>query len=222
MATTPNYIETRRFENVAIVGGGLSLAGYEDLFNIEMNREIGHLIVVNDAWRAIKEPGDVVTIDTSRLDQRFEDCPWKPIIGVPEGYSEPWAQPACDRHPLRPGWKYMRRVTQRILSGNPSELASGENSGFAALNLAVHMMPRRIFLFGIDLVDMRHHWHEHSDERRENRAVTKRVIANFNMTRVAMKRLRIEVINCSRMSAISAFPHVSPPEGVQIWNTLST
>lgn len=220
MATAPNYVEKRHFRNVAIVGGGLSLSGLDHLFNVDMDRSRGHLVAVNDAWRAVQAPGDIVSIDTSNLGLRFSDCIWKPIIGVPEDYGTEWSRYACDREPLRPGWKYMRRVPGSKLSSNNTELSSGENSGFAAMNLAFHMRPRRIFLFGIDLMDMQHHWHPHMHERKEDAAKTIRMRRNFNNSYGLLRKHGIEVINCSRMSTIEAFEKVTPERGIEIWNTL--
>ncbi|MEO8713956.1 MAG: hypothetical protein ABI369_02990 [Acetobacteraceae bacterium] len=85
-------------------------------------------------------------------------------------------------------------------------IGDGGNSGFKALNLAINLGARRIALVGFDM--MGRHWHaEHEDPLGnpsvDNLARWRRVIDGAASSIAAMG---VTVINCSTISALTAFP----------------
>lgn len=91
---------------------------------------------------------------------------------------------------------------------NPGGLKTGRNSGAAAVNLAVHFGAKRILLLGYDMdADKRrsHFFGSHKFPLRDG--------SPFELFREAFKhqvaplqQLGIEVVNCSRRTALKCFP----------------
>lgn len=101
------------------------------------------------------------------------------------------------------------------LSLDPHRLALGKNSGYQAINLAVHFGAETIILLGYDMQpshDGRHHWHEpHPGDRHPG---YRRCLDAFATLKEPLTQLGVTVLNASRVSAIpdSIFPRVSLPE----------
>lgn len=100
-------------------------------------------------------------------------------------------------------------VREPGLSLDPLRIHQGANSGYQALNLAVLMGAKRILLLGYDMMfSDKKHWHgdhesglnnpqEHNlDQWREN----------FETTLPDLEKAGVEVINCSRRTALECFP----------------
>lgn len=99
----------------------------------------------------------------------------------------------------------------RIITA-PGYIGSGGNSGFQAINLAVHLGVRRIVLVGFDMrTDNGIHWHgEHGG------ALKNPILANvIKWRRIVdeaagdLANLGIEVINATACSALTAYPIMS-------------
>ena len=88
----------------------------------------------------------------------------------------------------------------------PTGLRHGKNSGYQAINLAVHLGAARIVLLGYDLQlgpRGEHHWHG----AHPNRVAPFLEVDAFFLTLVQpLAALGIEVLNCSRRTALTAFP----------------
>lgn len=97
------------------------------------------------------------------------------------------------------------------LSRDPGYLVSGRNSGYQSIGLAVHLGAVRIILLGYDMERREGeaiHWHgsheppllnpqpHHFDDWRERFAGTVPDLAEMG----------IEVLNCSRNTALTCFP----------------
>jgi hypothetical protein len=93
------------------------------------------------------------------------------------------------------------------LERDPSGLRTGQNSGYQAINLAVHLGARRILLLGYDMgkaKDGRKHWHA---PHRADRPSPFFMMRQHFLTLVEpLKAAGVEVVNCSRETAITAFP----------------
>lgn len=111
-----------------------------------------------------------------------------------------------------PSWRHpeVRSIpfdkTARGIVREPGRIAWGGNSGYAALNLAYQFGARRIVLLGYDQSDAQGaHWHgEHPETYRKG--------FNFPMWAVRfaeaardLRRLHVEVVNCSRETALTCF-----------------
>lgn len=116
------------------------------------------------------------------------------------------------------GWNQMRKGVQPdgvIVLGNtgdeglelrPDSVRTYKNSGGAAINVAVHLGASRVVLLGYDMATDkagRHHFHEPSAVRHHSPYVHFR---GYMRTMVApLKAAGVEVINCSRTTALEWF-----------------
>jgi hypothetical protein len=89
----------------------------------------------------------------------------------------------------------------------PTGLRTGFNSGYQAIGLAVHLGAARILLLGYDLSpapDGRTHWHgDHPDRQPSPYGA---MIEAFPSLVEPLAALNIEVVNCSRRTALGVFP----------------
>lgn len=95
------------------------------------------------------------------------------------------------------------------LSLDPTRIHTGGNSGYQALNLAVLLGASRILLTGYDMgAGSALHWHE--DHRRPLSNPPKSSFPHwrrrFGTTLPDLRRAGVEVINCSRETALECFP----------------
>lgn len=102
----------------------------------------------------------------------------------------------------------------------PSHIGSGKNSGFQALNIAVQFGARRIVLVGYDMtLDRGAHWHANhkgtslSNPRPANVARWREML---DRQAKLLKRLGVEVVNASPMSALTAFPKMSLQDALEV------
>jgi hypothetical protein len=104
-------------------------------------------------------------------------------------------------------------VKDRLLTDEPGKTGSGGNSGFQALNLAVQWGARRILLIGFDMTDASGvHWYGRNTWLMANNPDHhnfKRWIAAFEAAAPVLAKMGVEVINCSRYSALKCFPKLS-------------
>lgn len=128
---------------------------------------------------------------------------WEYYNGVPEFKGEKWTLnfEAAKMY----GLKHIG-LCGDDWSDNPEAIATGRNSGFQALNLAVNQGASRVILLGYDMgfKDKRHWFGDHPNHGNLNRDSNyKEWIKCFNR---AAPRIPVEVINCSRESALTCFP----------------
>lgn len=94
-------------------------------------------------------------------------------------------------------------------------LRTGKNSGYQAINLAVHMGARRIVLLGYDMQPDacgQHHWFgSHPWKTTPPYGL---FVPFFNTLIEPLKALGIEVLNASRTSALTCFPRVTLSEAL--------
>lgn len=135
-----------------VVGGGPSLRGYD----LSRLRERGRVLGINDS--AFLVPSDAAfSIDRTwlqRREARILAFPGEVWVGLGEPETENLRLPAKVN--------YLRRVQGSGLSTDPREVVNGLNSGYSALNLAVHKRARTIYLLGYDLTPTPAgdtHWH---------------------------------------------------------------
>lgn len=105
-----------------------------------------------------------------------------------------------------------------ILVDEVGVVGDGGNSAFQSLNLAVQFGARRILLVGVDLrLDRGVHWHGRhgpglNNPRAENLDHWRRA---FDGVAAQLSDLGVEVINCSPVSTLSAYPIVEFSEALQ-------
>jgi hypothetical protein len=106
-----------------------------------------------------------------------------------------------------PGVQVLQNTGETGLELKPTGLRTGRNSGYQAINLAVHLGAARILLLGYDMsrdVDGRTHWFgDHPDRVRSPLSTFRRV---FDAIVAPLQAQGIAVINCSRHTALTCFP----------------
>jgi hypothetical protein len=97
------------------------------------------------------------------------------------------------------------------LETDPTGLRAGKNGGYQAINLAVHLGATRILLLGYDMslsADGRSHWFgEHPPTVRDYSPYAE-MRDLFETLRQPLALAGVEVWNCSRRTALTAFPVV--------------
>jgi hypothetical protein len=106
-----------------------------------------------------------------------------------------------------PDVQVLRNTGMLGLELDPTGLRAGHNSGYQAINLAVHLGAARILLLGYDMgpdaTGLSHWFGEHPD----------RVASPYPQMRAAfdslvepLAALGIAIVNCSRRTALTTFP----------------
>lgn len=94
----------------------------------------------------------------------------------------------------------------------PPIICRGANSGFQALNLAVHLGARRIVLLGYDMQRTGGLSHWHGDHGRGLNNPSEHNFARwrrqFEEAAPTLAAAGIEVVNCSRATALTCFPRM--------------
>jgi len=186
---------------VVILGGGPSLTP-EDVAVVK-DASV-RVIAVNNAYQ-IAPWADVLYACDAKW--------WKWHNGVPEFAGLKFAlQPAAGRWP---GVQVLRNTGDEGLEANPSGLRTGRNSGAQAINLAVHLGASRILLLGFDMqrgAGGRSHWHgDHPDRSAPPFALC---LAGFRSMRDGLRQAGVQVVNCSRRTALDVFPRMSLEEAL--------
>jgi hypothetical protein len=93
------------------------------------------------------------------------------------------------------------------VSTNPHLIHYGGNSGFQAINLVYHRAPERILLLGFDMQDTdgKKHWFGDHPWPLRNTNVWSKHIRCMEEAATEYKKLGVEVINCSRQTALKGF-----------------
>ncbi len=96
----------------------------------------------------------------------------------------------------------------RGICREPDGVYTGSNSGFQALNLAVHLGAARILLLGFDMrvVGHRTHWHDGHPRPTPHDVYKNWMIPAFEAAVKDLQALGVEVINCTPGSALQCFP----------------
>lgn len=91
------------------------------------------------------------------------------------------------------------------LSRDPGAVVTGGNSGYQAINLALHLGATRIILLGFDMqwTGGKSHWFGDHPQGLNN-ADPSRYIPAFRT--IKPEEYGLEIINCSRSTALDAFP----------------
>jgi hypothetical protein len=116
-----------------------------------------------------------------------------------------------------PGVTVLRNTGPDGLETDPTGLRAGKNGGYQAINLAVHLGATRILLLGYDMslsADGRSHWFgEHPPTVRDYSPYDEMREA-FESLKAPLANAGVEVLNCSRRSALTAFPIVALDEAL--------
>lgn len=175
-----------------LIGGGPSLTA-ED---VALVRGQGGVIAINDAYRLAPWADVLYAADRKWIDWHH---------GVPS-FTGPKYSIQSSETVNRPDWQVLRNTGIFDLELDPSGLRTGRNSGYQAINLAVHLGATRILLLGYDMSPdgAQQHWFgDHPDHQISPYAEMR---AAFETLMQPLAALGISVVNCSRRTALTAFP----------------
>lgn len=115
------------------------------------------------------------------------------------------------------------QVTEYVLTGPhyldmaKGNLRHGHNSTYAAVNLAVQLGFKKIYLLGVDMKwgtkndKATSHWHD-GHRRLDPESVYKKMMECFKTMVEPLKKEKVEVINLNPNSMLTTFPKMNPSE----------
>jgi hypothetical protein len=179
-------------ETVVCIASGPSLTQAD----VDFVRGKARVIVVNTSYKMALW-ADVMYACDARL--------WKWHRGAPEFQGMKFA--LTSESARWPGVHVLGKSGTDGLSTDPKSIRTGSNSGYQAINVAVLMGAAKIVLLGYDMQlgpKGRQYWHaDHPMKQISPYAQFRR---NFETLVKPLQDLGIEVINCSRDSALKCFP----------------
>lgn len=190
LPTKPRPVTVPRLwpgETVVCLGGGPSLTQAD----VDRVRGKARVIAINDAYRLAPWAEVLFACDGKW---------WHWHHGVPGFAGLKYAvQSAAARWP---GVHVLQKTGSHGLEVHPTGLRTGHNSGYQAINLAFHFGAHRIVLLGYDMQGG--HWFgRHPDNSAPPFALCLRKFATLAEP---LRARGIEVLNCTRRTALTAFP----------------
>lgn len=110
-----------------------------------------------------------------------------------------------------PGVTVLEHTGDRGLERDPSGVRTGKNSGYQAINVAVHLGAKRILLLGYDMAAQgkRTHFAGHRPAPYHASSPYPFFADMFGSMTADLKALGVDVVNCSRETALKCFPRRS-------------
>lgn len=163
------------------------------------------MIAINDAYKLAPWAGVLYAADSLW---------WRVHQGVPSFTGLKYSlQPEARRWP---GVEVLRNTGEFGLETDPTGLRTGRNSGYQAINVAVHLGALRIVLLGYDMqaTEGKSHWFgDHPKPLRHGH--TYGVWLTFFRSLVQpLADLGVTVINATRTTALETFPRMSLAEAL--------
>lgn len=185
-------------ETVVIAATGPSLCEYDLLYV----RNKAKTIVINDAYRLAPFADVLFASDAKwwrhhKYVHEFQGQRWSH-----DHNGSTWPQEAKEN-----GIKLIQGKNMNGLSRDPRFIHFGANSGFQAINLAVHCRVKRIILLGFDCMQhsgKSHFFGSHPThlERNSPYAMFRQ---HFNQAAIDLVGMGVDVINCTRITSIRCF-----------------
>lgn len=174
---------------------------------IELLRGKARVIAINESWQLCKWADVLYGCDGKW---------WAMQKGVPDFRGLKFAAEATLYQDIRRVNVDARSNT--LCVDRPGYLGAGGNSGFQALNLAVQFGTTRILLIGFDMrVDLGEHWHPRHYPPLSNphpRDNLPRWRAALDGAAATLRSIGVTVINCSSVSALTAYPKMTIMEAM--------
>jgi hypothetical protein len=188
--------------SVYLIGGGPSLKG----FDFERLRNRGVVVAINDAVLHVPWADCVFSIDIIWIARREAALRARTAGEVVVAVPEDWERPK--------GLAVTALARRRGTGVSPHAWAvmTGDNSGYAALSLALMRGASKVALLGYDMTG-RGHWHEgYSWGSRYGHRQYRAWASAFATLAVAAKARGVEVVNCNPASAVRGFRFGEPEE----------
>ena len=193
---------------VVIIGGGPSLAR-ED---VEFVRGRAKVIAINDAYKVAPWADVLYACDANW---------WQFYEGVPSfrglKYSIERNASGLGAQDGGVAVQVLDMGEQFGLSEDPTRLQHGKNGGYQALGLAALLGAKRVILLGFDMQpdpDGKEHWFGSHPKRIRKGMPFREWVESFQTIVAPLQKLGVEVINCSRRTALTMFPTMSLEEAL--------
>lgn len=157
------------------------------------------------------------------INRAYEVVPFAEVVYFSDLRFWTWNQDALLRHTGRKITSAVKIKKKRIesvkitgLTGidtNEGCIRQGNNSGYGAINLAIHLNAKRIFLLGFDMKFSggQCHWHDGYPVLNTEKML-RQMIHYFDTMVEPLASLDVQVINLNLESSLTCFPKVSPEE----------
>lgn len=204
------YVTPKHFKNVEpiwsgetvyLIGGGPSLKGFE------WNRLRGKkTIAINKAIKFWPEADAMYWTDGriwTWLEKEIQDYKGLKFTIRPKPYPS-------DVHILRRGIKFG-------LEKAKNTIAHGNNSGYAAINLAIHLGAKRIILLGYDMGNdgKSSHFHDGYPSNATSEKIYKdQFLPGFDVLKDCLKGTGIQIFNACPTSKLKTFKRISIEEAL--------
>jgi hypothetical protein len=172
-------------ETVVVIATGPSLTADD----VDYCRGKARVIAINDATRLAPWADALYATDAKW---------WHWHKGVPEYTGPKWSLEHSQWHNTRA----LYPDVQRLRNTGPG----GRNSGYAAINLAVHYGASKIVLLGYDMQAVKGKSHFFGEHPQKNTSPYAQFRQAFTTLVKPLAKLGIEIVNCSRNSVLTAFP----------------
>ncbi len=191
-------------ETVVVIGGGPSLT-HED---VAYCRDKAHVVAVKEAG-CCRIPGQVAPAPWAEVLYAADEKYWRFVQGAPEfaGLKYAIEQREGERQMGDwPGLQVLRNLGEHGLETDPTGLRTGFNSGYQAINLAVHLGAAKIVLLGFDCWrgPDGHNWFGPHPTHIESPYPV--FLQAFNTIVAPLKAAGVDVVNCSPTTMLRAFP----------------
>lgn len=163
-------------------------------------RSKARVIAINDAYR-LAPWADVLYACDAKW--------WHWHHGVPSFTGPKWSLDHSAWHNYRVTYPDVQKLLNTGPSGlehQPTGLRNGRNSGYQAINLAVHYGAARIVLLGYDMQPSggkSHFFGEHPNRQQSPYAMFRQ---RFESLVGPLKKRGVEVVNCTRRTVLTVFP----------------
>lgn len=179
-------------ETVAVIGGGKSLTPAQ----VNACRGRVRVIAINDAYRLAPWADVLWFCDRKWFDwHRAGVMAFTGQVATLENY---------DLRAVLPRLWCLHNVGQTGLYAERWGVMTGGNSGYQAINLAVHLGVRRILLLGFDMKPG--HWFGDHPRPTPPHVYAGTMLPKFPTLVEPLKKRGVEVINCTPGSALDVFP----------------
>jgi hypothetical protein len=101
-----------------------------------------------------------------------------------------------------PGVQVLRNTGETGLELDPSGIRVGRNSGYQAINVAVHLGAKKVVLLGYDMQGD-HYFGSHPDKSKPPFAIC---LERFKTLVEPMRDAGVDIVNCTPNTALTCFP----------------
>jgi hypothetical protein len=151
------------------------------------------------------------------INDAYKLAPWADVLYAADAKWWTWHKGVSTfpgpKYALTPGaarWPDVQVLRDTGIDGlelAPTGLRTGRNSGYQAVNLAVHLGARRVVLLGYDMSvgpTGRSHWFGDHPDRQPS--PYHHFLAAWPSIVAPLEALSVDVVNCSRRTVLTVFP----------------